>query len=203
MRAGRVVERASDDWRVDVEVAASHQRHAQASTAWTARCADGTVCDVTTREAQSAIDSRRALRIGRTALRWLQPGEDRLDVLKEEASRIAEAQGEPQHKVLLLLAGLNRVAVDVGREAGREAAKALVGVYERAVEARRRHRLILRRHASELRRVHGLRAGDPISALAVPRHSRRPSLNGKHWGRRRVGAAICGGFTRDAVRLAG
>ena len=203
VRASRAVEPGPDDWRMDAEVAAGHQQDARVAMAWTARCADGTVCDISIAEAQSAVDSRRALRVGRTAIRWLQPGEDRLEVLREEASRIAEEQEEPRHKVLLLLAGLNRLVIDADREAGRVAAEALVGVHERAVESRRRHRRILRRHARELRRAHGLRADSPISALAVPRHSRRPPLNAKHWGQRLMGAAVCGGFTRDAVRLAG
>ncbi len=203
MRSGCVVGRTPDDWRVDAQVATRHRQDVQLCTAWTARCADGTVCDIATGEAQSALDSGRALRVGRVAIRWLQPGEDRLDVLRAEAARIAGEQGQPHHMVQLLLAKLNHVAVEVEPEAGPVAAATLVHVHEEATRARGTHRRILRRHASELRKAHGLRADDPISALALPRHARRPPLNAKHWGRMMMGAAICSGFTRDAVKLAG
>lgn len=204
MRASPNVRRSPDDWRMDAQAAVSHQQAtATLSTAWTARFADGTVCDVAAEVAQSARDKHHAFLVGPATIYWLQTGECRRDVLEGEAARIAEEQGESKYVVLLALAALNSVTLDNERDVMELAKEALLGAEKQASEARRRHRRVLRRHASELRRAHGLGANGLISALAVPRHSRRPPLNAKHWGPRQMGAAICGGFKRDAIRLAG
>ncbi len=93
-----------------------HQETDQPTT-WTARFADGTVCDVALEVAQSARDKYRAFLVGPSTIYWLQPGEDRREVLRAEARRIALELGSPFAKVLVLLAKLNQITIAAEPEA--------------------------------------------------------------------------------------
>lgn len=83
---------------------------------WVARAADGTERQISSANAQSAVDKRRALRVGRSVIRLLAPGENPALVLQAEAVRIAaERQAETIEKVpssdetFMLLMALNKL----------------------------------------------------------------------------------------------
>ncbi|MHB1980968.1 MAG: hypothetical protein ACYCOS_04530 [Sulfobacillus sp.] len=99
---------------------AQHQETDQPTT-WTARFADGTVCDVAPEVVQSARDKQQAFLVGPATIYWLQPGEDRREVLRAEARRIALEQGSPFSRVLVLLAKLNRITIEAEPEAEQQA----------------------------------------------------------------------------------
>ncbi|MHB1841848.1 MAG: hypothetical protein ACYCO4_01835 [Sulfobacillus sp.] len=93
-------------------------------TTWTARFADGTVCDVAPEVVQSARDKQQAFLVGPATIYWLQPGEDRREVLRAEARRIALEQGSPFSRVLMLLAKLNRITIEAEPQAEQRAGDA-------------------------------------------------------------------------------